>query len=129
MANPTLLDIAKANGSDAVVGLVDETTKAHPEISLGAARTVKGIQFKTLVRIALPSVGFRLANEGVVAGKGVYEKEGTREGLRPRGAILAALRHSQRRSDLPDVSLTSSRLATPRQAGGVARMRRFCRSC
>jgi len=63
----TLLDIAKANGSDAVVGLIDETTKAHPELTRVPARTIKGISYKTLVRVALgqTSGGFRNANEGV----------------------------------------------------------------
>jgi hypothetical protein len=70
---PTLLDIAKANGSDAVVGLIDEAAKAHPEISLGAARTIKGLNYKTLVRTAVPTGGFRSANEGVAATKGTYE--------------------------------------------------------
>ena len=73
MAMPTLLDIAQANGSDAVVGLIDETTKATPEVRLGAARTIKGISYKTLVRTGLPTVGFRLPNEGAAASHGVYE--------------------------------------------------------
>lgn len=73
MALPTLLDIAKANGSDAVVGLVDETTKAHPEISLGYARTIKGMNYKTLVRKTLPTVAFRDANQGSASVKSEYE--------------------------------------------------------
>lgn len=60
----TLLDIAKANGSDMVAGLIDETTKAHPELTVVPARTIKGIMYKTLVRIGLPTVGFRKANQG-----------------------------------------------------------------
>jgi len=73
MGMPTLLDIAKANGSDAVAGLIDETTKHTPEINMGFARTIRGLNYKTLVRVGLPSVGFRGANEGVDASKGVYE--------------------------------------------------------
>ena len=73
MAVPTLLDIAKANGSDAVVGLIDETTKAHPEIRLGAARTIRGINYKTLVRTGLPTASFRAANAGTASVKGQYE--------------------------------------------------------
>lgn len=84
MTVPTLLDIAKVNGSDGLVGLIDETTKLLPEISgtteegtrlpgVGAARTIKGISYKTLVRTTLPTVGFRNANEGVTASKGSYE--------------------------------------------------------
>ncbi|MEX0587053.1 MAG: major capsid protein [Pirellulales bacterium] len=70
---PTLLDIAKANGSDAVVGLIEETSSIHPEITMGAARTIKGLNYKTLVRTGLPTVGFRNFNEGTAATKGTYE--------------------------------------------------------
>lgn len=84
MASPTLLDIAKRNGSDMVVGLIEETVKFIPEISgvtmegrqipnMGAARTIKGTQYKTLVRTALPTAGFRDANEGVTPSKSTYE--------------------------------------------------------
>lgn len=73
MAMPTLLDIAKANGSDALVGLIDETTQAAPEVRMGAARTVRGLSYKTLVRTGLPTVGFRSVNEGYAASKGIYE--------------------------------------------------------
>lgn len=73
MARPTLLDIAKANGSDAVAGLIEEATKAHPELTLGEARTIRGLNYKTLVRTGNPSVSFRNANEGVTATKGTYE--------------------------------------------------------
>lgn len=75
MTMPTLLDIAKANGSDAVVGLIDETTKVHPELRMGAARTIKGLNYKTLVRVALgnSSGSFRNANEGVAPHVHTYE--------------------------------------------------------
>lgn len=69
----TLLDIAKANGSDAVVGLVDEASKAHPELTLGAARTINGINYKTLVRTGLPTFAFRNANEGTASQKATHE--------------------------------------------------------
>lgn len=80
---PTLLEIAKINGSDALAGLLDEAARPVPEISgsyrgvsiplLGEARTIKGLQYKTLVRTALPTVGFRKANAGVGASKSTYE--------------------------------------------------------
>lgn len=73
MAVPTLLDIAKANGSDAAVGLVEEVLNAFPEVQLGAARTIKGLNFKTLVRTALPTAGFRNANEGSTPSKSTLE--------------------------------------------------------
>lgn len=69
----TLLDIAKANGSDMVAGLIDETTKAHPELTRAPARTIKGLNYRTLVRTGLPTVGFRDANTGVVATKSTHE--------------------------------------------------------
>ncbi len=89
MALPTLLDIAKHNGSDDVVGLVEEAIRAVPEISgsviyrgkslvipnLGAARTIKGRQYKTLIRTALPTVAFRNANEGSASTKSTYENK------------------------------------------------------
>lgn len=76
---PTLLDIAKMNGSDAEVGIIEETIAAFPEISgggvpnVGDGRTINGIQYKTLVRTGLPTVNFRGANEGVVPGASQYE--------------------------------------------------------
>jgi hypothetical protein len=70
---PTILDIAIMNGSDMVVGLVEETIKAVPEITRGAARTIKGLQYKTLVRTSLPQVKFRAANQGATLGKSIYE--------------------------------------------------------
>lgn len=83
MAMPTLLDMAILNGSDAVAGLIDEASKAHPEITgmingvrlgnVGASRTIKGLHYKTKVRKTLPTSGFRNANEGAAATKGVYE--------------------------------------------------------
>jgi hypothetical protein len=74
MTMPTLLDIAKANGSDAVVGLIEEGARAHPELTLAPARTIKGLNYKTLVRTAVPTgSSFRDANEGVAASKGTYE--------------------------------------------------------
>jgi hypothetical protein len=53
--------------------LIDEASKAHPEIRMGYARPVKGLFYKTLVRTGLPTVGFRSANEGYNGSKGVYE--------------------------------------------------------
>lgn len=88
MTLPTLLDIAKRSGNDAVAGLIEEVIAATPEVSgmhavpgkgwvqipnVAAARTIKGRMYKTLVRTALPTVGFRDANEGVAASKSEYE--------------------------------------------------------
>ena len=73
MAVTTLLDIAKANGSDAAVGLIEEVQTYAPEVMLGAARTIKGLSYKTLIRTALPTTAFRNANEGVAASKSTWE--------------------------------------------------------
>jgi len=74
MANPNLLDIAKHNGSDAVVGLIEEASKAHPEITIGYARTIAGLNYKTLVRTAVPTgSSFRKANAGTSPVKSTYE--------------------------------------------------------
>ena len=73
---PTLLDIVKANGNDPLVGLVDETIKAHPELSLVPARTIKGSNYKARVRTALGNTtgSFRNANAGVASIKHTYEE-------------------------------------------------------
>src|SRR5690606_36023576 len=88
MTLPTLLDIAKRRGNDALVGLIEEVIVAAPEVSgmtavpgqgwvqipnVGAARTIKGRLYQTLVRTALTEVGFRNANEGTTAVKSEYE--------------------------------------------------------
>lgn len=83
----TLLDIAKRNAADPVVGLIDETYTVHPEISgmtqflgkptsipgVGDSRTINGLNYKTLVRTVLPTVAFRNANEGVVPTQSTHE--------------------------------------------------------
>jgi hypothetical protein len=80
----TILDIAKRNGSDAVVGIIEEATKAVPEVSglhpetriaipgVADARTIKGTSYKTLVRTGIPTVGFRDANEGATGLKSTW---------------------------------------------------------
>lgn len=73
MAVTTLLDIAKANGSDATIGLIEEVVTYAPEVQLGAARTISGLSYKTLIRTALPGAAFRSANEGVAATKSTWE--------------------------------------------------------
>jgi len=84
----TMLDIAKRNGHDAIAGIIDEVSVSHPEVSgqmfvgsslvqvpgVGAARTIMGRQYKTLIRTGLPSVGFRNANDGTDATKSSHEE-------------------------------------------------------
>ena len=53
MAVITLLDIAKLNGNDAVVGLIEENQTYAPELSVFPARTIKGTQYQTGIRTGL----------------------------------------------------------------------------
>ncbi len=73
MANLTLLDIAKMNGNDAVVGLIEENLNAAPEAANWPMKTIRGTQYKTLVRLTVPTIGFRKANEGTAGVKSTYE--------------------------------------------------------
>lgn len=75
MASPTLLDIAKLNGSDAVVGLIEENLTYAPELEVIPARTIRGTSYKISARTAYPGVGFRNANEGSAATKSVFESK------------------------------------------------------
>src|SRR5678815_1134325 len=68
----TMLDLAKINGSDAAVGLIEENIDIAPELSIFPARTIKGTSFKTLMRTALPATQFRNVNEGVEPTKSTY---------------------------------------------------------
>jgi hypothetical protein len=73
MPNANLLDIAKINGSDKVVGMIETVITAAPELMVIPARTIKGTNYKTLLRTAFPDVGFRAANGSTTAGKSSYE--------------------------------------------------------
>ena len=71
----TLLDIVKANGSDGITGLVDETIRATPEVMYGAARTIKGLNYKTFIRTGLGTAAFRDGNSGSSIIKATYENK------------------------------------------------------
>jgi len=62
--NLTLLDLAKLNGADPIVGLIEEVATASPEVTMIPARTIRGTSYKTVIRNSRPTVGFRAANEG-----------------------------------------------------------------
>jgi hypothetical protein len=64
MASLTLLDVAKKNGSNAAIGLIEENLNAAPEMSIIPARTVSGTSFKSLIRTGFPKVPFRKAGAG-----------------------------------------------------------------
>lgn len=74
MARATLLDIAKLNGNDKLVGLIEENLASAPEVSLFPARTIRGTSYDTVVRTGFPGVGFRAANAGSTPGKSTFDK-------------------------------------------------------
>lgn len=75
MANANLLDIAKLNGNDKLVGLIEENLSAAPEVERFPFRTIKGTSYTTVTRLTFPGVGFRDANGGSTPGKSTYEKK------------------------------------------------------
>lgn len=70
---PTLLDIAKQNGCDPAVGLIEEVIRYSPEVQNGFARIIKGLNYRARVRTSLPTVAFRAANSGVSVSASTFE--------------------------------------------------------
>ncbi len=75
MANLTLLDVAKANGNDKIVGLIEENLAAAPELKIFPVRTKAGTSFTTLKRTGFPTTGFRQANAGFTPSKSTFVKQ------------------------------------------------------
>jgi hypothetical protein len=67
MPSLTLLDIAKRNQSDKVVGLVEENLTYAPELSIFPVKTITNTYYDVLIRKTLPAVAFRDANASSVA--------------------------------------------------------------
>lgn len=75
MPNLNLLDVAKLNNTDKVVGLIEESVQYTPEMDVFPARSVRGTSFMTVKRTGLPSASFRSANGGVAASKSTFAKQ------------------------------------------------------
>jgi hypothetical protein len=75
MPQANLLDIAKLNGSDTIVGLIEETLTYAPEVQIMPARTIRGTSYKVVSRTSYPGVGFRAANEGSTPTKSSFENQ------------------------------------------------------
>jgi len=75
MSKATLLDIAKLNGNDTVVGLIEEVIQSAPEAQLVPFRTIRGTTYSTVMRTGLPSVGFRDANDGFAPTKSTFKNK------------------------------------------------------
>src|ERR1035437_1476073 len=66
-----LLDVTKRKGGDQEVGLLEDTIIYAPELGAIMGRPIDGTQYKTIHR-TLPTVGFRIANNGSDTVKGNY---------------------------------------------------------
>lgn len=75
MASHTLLDIAKLNGNDAVVGLIEQNLNVAPEFQTAPFRVVRGTSYRTVLRDSLPTVTFRDANESTTASKSSFSNK------------------------------------------------------
>ena len=75
MANLTLLDVAKLNGNEKTVGLIEENLTFAPELSVFPVVQKAGTSYYTVRRTGLPSVGFRGANGGVTPSKSTFVKQ------------------------------------------------------
>jgi hypothetical protein len=75
MANLTMLDVAKLNGNDPTVGLIEENLKFSPEVALMPFRTIRGTSYRTGIRTALPTTAFRSANEGQTPSKSSFKQQ------------------------------------------------------
>lgn len=75
MAKLTLLDIAKLNGNDKIVGLIEENLQYAPEVANFPVRQIKGTSYTTVTRTGFPSVSFRSANEGVTPSKSTFAQK------------------------------------------------------
>ena len=75
MSRMTMLDLAKLNGNDVSIGIIEEGIKTCPEVANFPARQIAGTSYTTARRIGRPSVGFRNPNAGVDASKSVFAKD------------------------------------------------------
>jgi len=63
----TLIDLAKARGNDAQVGIVQALTHDNPILRLAPAKPIAGLMYKYRRDSFLPDVAFRGANQGVAS--------------------------------------------------------------
>lgn len=73
MPNLTLLDVARRNAGDDVVGLVEEILTVAPEFRTLPVKPRSGISYPITRRIGRATGGFRNVNEGIAADKSKYE--------------------------------------------------------
>lgn len=73
MANQvlTLIDVAKRNGNDTAVGLIESMAQSNALLSLTPFKGINGQSYKVKKRTGLPTVGTRGFNEGIEATKSI----------------------------------------------------------
>lgn len=75
MSQPTLLDVAKLSGNLDTIDLIEENVKFTPEMEVFfTAEPIAGTSYTTGLRVGIPVVGFRNANEGSPVVKSTYKK-------------------------------------------------------
>ena len=76
MANSliTILDVTKRKGNDQEIGLLEDSLIYAPELGSIMGRPIVGTQFKTVHR-GLPTVGFRIPNNGSDTIKSTYRQD------------------------------------------------------
>jgi hypothetical protein len=68
-----LIDLVKNGGyTDSAVGIIDEVTKAVPEMKYFDARIINGTQFQSVYKNGLPTVGFRTVGNGIDTSRSSY---------------------------------------------------------
>lgn len=75
MAQLNLLDIAKRNGSDREVGLIEDVATFAPEVAVLPARPINGVSFKSTLRTNLPTAAFRATGSGATLVKSTYQQK------------------------------------------------------
>lgn len=75
MANLNLLDLAKLNGTGVEAGLIEAVGAAAPEVTALPARTIRGTEYRRVLRTGDPAAAFRAANEGVTGVKSTFESK------------------------------------------------------
>ena len=71
----TLKDLAAREGTDDVVGLIEDVVNVAPEIDRIQGRVIRGISYSARVRKAIhQGVAFRRVNAGVTLGASSYDK-------------------------------------------------------
>lgn len=70
-----MLDVARIEGTDKVVGLLEELQDGHPELGVVPYRTIPGTSYPVALRVGRPTAGFRKANAGVVPSKSTFAQK------------------------------------------------------